>query len=145
MGSYFAVDDNNHIYILLRYENALYEIDENGKCLLKTQLPYTWREKRRNEIRDGNSVFVVSNLDIFWDMKIIRNTIFACFFKTIKEGKTSKENICETYVIKLFKDGKHSEKIFDGRVRILGEANGNLYLFNHDEYKVLPVKLSEWD
>lgn len=145
MGSYFAVDDSNHIYILLRYENALYEIDENGKCLLKTLLPYKWREKRRNEIRDGNSVFVVSNLDIFWDMKIIRNTIFACFFKTIKEGRTYKENICETYVIKLFKDGKHSEKKFDGLVKILGGSNGNLYLFNRSDYTVLPVRLSEME
>jgi len=145
MGSYFAVDDSNHIYLLLRYENALYEIDENGKCLAKTPLPYKWREKRRNEISEGGSVFVVSNLDLFWDMKIIQNTIFACFVKTIKEGITYKENIHETYVIKFFKNGKHSEKIFDGRVKILGEANGNLYLFNRDDYKVLPVKLSEWD
>jgi hypothetical protein len=145
MGSYFAVDDSNHIYLLLRYENALYEIDEDGKCLGKTPLPYKWRERRRNEVRDGGSVFVISNLDIFWDMKIIQNKIFACFFKTVKEGKTSKENICETYVIKLLKNGKYSKKTFNGLFRILGEANGNLYLFNHDDYKVLQVKLSEWD
>lgn len=145
MGSYFAVDDNNHIYVLLRYENALYEIDENGKCLFKTPLPYNWREKRRNEIRDGGNVFVVSNLDLFWDMKIIQNTIFACFIKTIKEGITYKENIHETYVIKFLKNGKHSKKIFDERLKILGEANGNLYLFNRADYTVLSVKLSEWD
>jgi hypothetical protein len=145
MGSYFAVGETNHIYLLLRYENTLYEIDENGKCILKTPLPYKWRERRRTEMRDGNRVLVVSNLDLFWDMKIIQNTIFACFFKTIKEGNTSKENICETYVIKLYRNGKHSEKIFTGLVRILGEANGNLYLFNRDDYQATQVKLSEWD
>jgi hypothetical protein len=123
----------------------LYEIDENGKCLIKTSLPYKWREKRWNEIIGGHSVFMVLNMDMFRDMKIIQNTIFACFFKTIKEGKTHKEDILETYVIKLFKNGKHSEKKFAGLVRILGEANGNLYLFNDEDYQVLPVKLSEWD
>lgn len=145
LGSYFDIGENNKIYLLAGRNNTIFEIDETGKCSWEISLPYKEREKRWQEEIDGKMELVISSLDFYIDMKIIKNIPYVCFYKTIKKGKTSGEDIYQTYVIKVLKNGKHQNKIFDGTYGILGENNGKLYLFNHDDYKVVPVKLSEWD
>lgn len=143
--TFFDIDESNNIYIFRGFEHSIYEIDESGKCTWEITLPYIYREKRWQVQVNGEMEDYISSLDFYIDFKIVKNAAFVCFYKTIKKGMTSNEDIYQTYVIRVLKNGKQSRKEFNGTYCILGENNGNLYLFNHDDYKVLPVKLGEWD
>jgi len=61
----------------------------------------------------------------------------------IKKDKKTGADIFQTHILK-FSGDKFPEKIVDGNNSIIGEHQGNLYLFNIDDYRVTVVNLLEW-
>ncbi|MDQ1353526.1 MAG: hypothetical protein QG657_3832 [Acidobacteriota bacterium] len=51
------------------------------------------------------------------------------------------DSVVKTHLVKWSTNGKFQEKVFDGDLVILGEYKNTLYLFNRDEYTLLPVEL----
>ena len=144
LSSIFDVGDNKKIYLLISTANVLFEIGENGKLIDKTNLPYKERIVFRTIKGNDEEQRVISVLDWYQDMKVLKNVVFTCFLKHIKKDKKTGRDIYHTYVIKHLENGKYSEKIFDGNFVIIGEHKGNLFLFNTESYQVLNVKLTEW-
>ncbi len=142
--SFFDIGDNNHIYLFNGYEHTLFEIDENGRLIAKTDLPFKMREKRRIEKRENRYETVVSTLDFYTGMELFENVCYITFLKTIKTDKDTGAAFYRTIVMKIYRDGKHVEKTFDGAQSIMGKNGDTLYLFNFDEYRVTPVNTGSW-
>ncbi len=147
LSSLFDVAENKKIYILVSAASTLCEIAENGSLLQKVKLPYKERKDIRTVERNGETKTVLSILDWYIDMKVIKNTVYACFLKEAGKDSKTGQSIFDTHVLKIknFNDGKHSEKVFaNGSYVIIGENKGKIYLFDTYEYKVVASPLSEW-
>jgi hypothetical protein len=141
--STFDVGDNN-IYLLISSANILFEINEDGKVVRRVELPYKERKEVRS-VKNGDKVnMVMSVLDWYPDMRVIKNNVFVCFLKHLKKDKKTGSDIYRTHVIKVLKDGRFSEKILPGDLVLIGEYAGNLYLFDNENYHVVSMKTGEW-
>jgi len=143
LSSIFAMGNNKMIYMVNSSANALYEFEGNGKFLRKVNLPYKERKIIRTTKRDGEDHTVISDLDFYTNMKVIQDNLYICFLRQIKKDKKTGADIFQTHILK-FSGDKFPEKIVDGNNSIMGEHQGNLYLFNIDDYRVTVVNLLEW-
>jgi len=139
----FDVSDNG-LYLLSRSQDILFEIDENGNLIKEIKLPYKFRMKYTTQKDGTDTVVTLSMYDLYIDFKVIKNEIYVCFLKTIKYDEQTREAVFKTYLVKVSKNGNFSQKIFNGKFKILGENQGVLYLFNVEDYQVIPVKLNEF-
>jgi hypothetical protein len=78
----------------------IFEVDGTGECKWELNLPYTYKDKRWQEQVNGEMQNYISSLDFYLDMKVVKNVAYICFRKTLKQGKTSQEDICQTYFYK---------------------------------------------
>ena len=136
--------NNNELYLLSRSQDLLFEIDENGNLIKEIKLPYKFLMKYRTQKDGTNTVVTLSMYDLYTDFKALKNETYACFLKTIKYDEKTGESVFKTYLVKISKNGNLSQKVFNGDLRILGEHQGILYLFNFDDYHVITLKLNEW-
>jgi hypothetical protein len=143
IASIFAMEDNKKIYLVISSANALYEIDENGKFLRKVSLPYEERKIIRTTKENGEDHTTLSVLDSYTNMKVIQNNLYICFLRHIKKDKKTGADLYQTHILKYSGEG-FAEKIIDGNNFIMGEHEGNLYLFNIDDYQATVVNLLEW-
>ncbi len=144
MASTFDVGNDGSIYFLNSSVNLLAAIDSSNRVKYKIDLPYKERTLRQVVKENGEDVLYLSTLDWYPDMRAFDDAVYVCFQKTVKTGNKNDERTYQTVVIKVSNKDEFSEKAFDGQCSIIGQHKGNLYLFNSDEYTVIPVKLSDW-
>jgi hypothetical protein len=135
----------DYLYLLNISQCTILKIDEEGNVIDKLKLPYKFRMDYTIQKDGDNTAFVLSMYDLYVDFAVIKNTIYASFNKNLGVDKKTSSNIEKTYLVKLKKDGKYSQEEFDSDLRILGENQGILYLFDFQNYMVIPVRLSELD
>jgi len=140
----FDVGDNSNIYLLGIAENTLFEINENGKLIKETKLPHKFRMKYNVEKEGKNTLVNIAMYDLYHDFMVIKNTVYACYQKTVKQDEKTGELVVQTHVVKLNNKGKYSQRILDGDFKIIGEHMDILYLFNFEDYHVLPINLNEF-
>lgn len=131
------------IYILTSSANALFEISMQGKLIRRIDLPYKERIIFRTEKNGDEEQKVMSVMDWYPCLKVLKSGVYACFLKHIgKDGQGSDKY--ETYVLKISAAEKKSAKKLDGNYVIIGEHKDNLFLFETQEYTAVSVKLNEW-
>jgi hypothetical protein len=143
LSSIFAMGNNKMIYMVTSSANALYEFEGNGKFLRKVKLPYNERKVIRTTKRNGEDYTLISDLDFYTNMKVIQDTLYICFLRQIKKDKKTGADIFQTHILK-FSGDKFPEKIVEGNNFIIGENQGNLYLFNIDDYQATIINLGKW-
>jgi hypothetical protein len=142
---HYDIGSDNLIYMLHAMDNSILIIDEDGNIIKKIKLPHEPRIKQ-TITKDGANVNVgLDTLDFYSDIKCSKDGVYLTFFKTDKIIENSKDGsielVIKTYLVKWGKNGKFTEKIFDGDFIFLGAQNDTIYLFNREEYYVFPVKL----
>ena len=143
LSSNFDVAENGNIFLLISSANVLIEVDENGKLIRRTDLPYKERKEVKS-IKDGDKVeTVMSILDWYHDMRAFGNYAYTCFLKHIKKDKYG-SNVYQTHVMKILEGKKYTEKIIDGNFVFIGENKGKVFLFNTDDYQIVSFNLNEW-
>ncbi|MDQ1353524.1 MAG: 6-bladed beta-propeller [Acidobacteriota bacterium] len=140
----YDINEKGNIYLLDIAECTLFEIDETGKLVKKTRLPHHFKMKT-SYARQGTNVSITLDMrDMYLELKPVKDSVFFYYQKLISED-IDKGSTFQTYIVKLNSEGKISQKNFDGELRILGNHQGFLYLFDFSDYQVTKVKLSEWD
>ncbi|MDQ1353282.1 MAG: hypothetical protein QG657_3588 [Acidobacteriota bacterium] len=138
---HYDIGADELIYMLHALDNSLVIIDMDGNIVKRLKLPHEARINY-NASKDGNNVMVtLDTLDFYHDIAYSKNGIYLSFLKTEKIGETLSDWVFKTYLVKWSNNGKFQEKVFDGDLVILGEYKNTLYLFNRDEYTLLPVEL----
>lgn len=144
MASTFDVGNDGSIYFLNSSVNLLASIDSSSRVKYKINLPYKERTLRQIVKENGEDVLSLSTLDWYTDMRAFDDAVYVCFQKTVKTGNKSDERKYQTVVIKVSNKDELSEKVFAGSCVLIGRHKGYLHLFNSEDYKIIPVKLSEW-
>ena len=143
LSSTFDVGINGNIFILISSANLLIEVSEDGELINRTDMPYKER-KEINSVKKGDKVeTVMSVLDWYQDMRVFKNTAYACFLKHVKKDKYGSD-VYHTYVIKILKDQNYNEKILEGNFVFIGEYKENVFFFNTETYQIVSIKLNEW-
>jgi hypothetical protein len=142
MSSTYDVDENGNIYVLNGMANLFIQVGPNNKLTRKLELPY---KERQDMWKDSNNVLNISQLDLYQGIRILKGGIYTCFLKTVKEDKATRTKTYQTIILKITKNGKFVEKTFDGNYVIMGQYQDKLYLFETEEYNVLPVNSNEWN
>lgn len=138
---HYDIGADELIYMLHALDNSLLLIDMDGNIVKRVKLPHEARV-HYNASKDANNVMVtLDTLDFYQDIGYSKNGIYLTFLKTEKLGETVSDSVVKTYLVKWSNNGKFQEKVFDGDLVILGEYKNTLYLFNRDEYTLLPVEL----
>ncbi|HLP46498.1 MAG TPA: hypothetical protein VK186_14180 [Candidatus Deferrimicrobium sp.] len=143
MASIYDVGNDGSIYFLNSTANILAVIDSENRVKYKLDLPYKQRELRRVYKENGEENLEINTLDWYPDMRAFDDGVYICFQKTLAINDTNNERKYQTVVIKVSGKEDISEKAFEGRWTIIGQHKANLYLFNSEDYKVIPVKLSD--
>jgi hypothetical protein len=143
LSSTFDVGINGNIFILISSENVLIELNEDGELISRTDMPYKERKEIKS-VKNGDKVeTVMSVLDWYQDMRVFKNSAYACFLKHVKKDKYGGD-VYQTYVIKILKYQKYNEKILDGNFVFIGEYKENVFFFNTEKYQIVSIKLNEW-
>lgn len=143
LSSTFDVGINGNIFILISSENVLIEVNEDGELISRTDMPYNERKEIKS-VKNGDKVeTVMSVLDWYQDMRVFKNSAYACFLKHVKKDKYGGD-VYQTYVIKILKYQKYNEKILDGNFVFIGEYKENVFFFNTEKYQIISIKLNEW-
>ncbi|MGE5341904.1 MAG: hypothetical protein ACM3SY_10550 [Candidatus Omnitrophota bacterium] len=141
MSSFYDMDESGNIYVLNGTANRLIQIGPNNKLIRNLELPY---KDRKNVWKNSDNVVNISQLDYYQDIRVLKSGMYICFLKTIKENRAEKTRVYQTVVMKISEKGKPLEKSIDGNYVIIGQWKDKVYLFETEEYKVVPVKCSEW-
>ncbi len=138
----YDVDDNGTLFVLNIMKNQLLPISENGEPGEVINLPRRANIKYSSSATKDAVLTTLSMFDFYQDFKIIGKQIFLCFLKTLKYDESTGETVLNTYLVKMDTGGGEiSERKFPGSCIILGENQGTLYLFNREDYSVIPVSL----
>ena len=144
LSSTFDVGSNGKVHMLISSANLLVSINDKNQLEYSMELPYKERKTIQTVKSGDEEVQELSVLDWYTDMRAFDDAVYVCFLKTVKEDVKSGGKTYQTVVIKILTGGKFFEKVFDGDCVIIGKHRGYLYFFNCREYKVIPIKLSEW-
>ena len=142
LSSKLDMGSNGCIYLLISASNILFEINKDGKLLRKIYLPYEERKKVRSIKKNGEKHTILAILDWYVDMKSIGKNLYICFLRHTNEDEESGHAIYQTHVLKLLNTDKFSEEIVRGDYVIIGEHQGNLYLFNNEDYSIITIKIN---
>lgn len=144
LSSTYDVGNDGSIYFLNSNANLLAVIDSENRVKYKIDLPYKQRELRRVYKENGEDVLELNTLDHYTNIRAFDDGVYACFQKTLDTNEKNKENKHQTVVLKVANKDEITEKVFDGQCSIISQHNGNLYLFNAEDYIIISAKLSDW-
>ncbi len=138
------LDKEGNIYILNGKLQSIYKIDLDGNLLGKIPLPAKDYVKAT---RFSKKLIVTQHIKSYSGMVIYKGTIYTLLLDLSDGYNTKIKPLDKTYRGRLFKlemDGRFKERRVTGFYNLIGFHNGTLYLCDLKEYKVLPVKLSDF-
>ncbi len=135
----YDVDEKGMIYMLVSPVNTLFLIDNEGKIKKRIRLPFPHDMKVR-KVKNGENVSVMIDIRGWYkDMKFIDGNAYACYVKQVSKEKVTGKINCNTIAVKVDESDKISFKEVEGYCLIIGCHKGILYLFNTDDYTIIPI------
>ncbi len=140
----FAISDTGNIFILDPANLDILQVSNDGDILSRTKLPFETEIYYRQFQIDGKSQLVIDIRQSYHSFCVVDNYFYVLFYRGIRKKGNPNDIERKASLLKIDKNGKYKELVFNGHFNILGENNKKLYLYERLDYYFVAVDLSNW-